>query len=142
MTLQNDNLSLTQKIKKLFNEEGFFKIGVSKIEELSEEKKHFQKWLAENRNADMAWLERSFEKRTNPTLIKEEFISIISAAYIYNTPLRHSDDPGTGKISRYAWGSLDYHKVLKKKLKVICKKMIFNDVYSACNISIIFFFSS
>jgi epoxyqueuosine reductase len=123
MTPQNENLSLTHKIKNLFKEEGFFKTGVSKIEELSEEKKYFRKWLEENRNADMVWLERSIEKRTNPKLVNEEFISIISAAYIYETPYQHSEIPGTGKISRYAWGSSDYHMVLKKKLKKICKNI-------------------
>ena len=120
---ETDKTILTNQIKNLFAEDGFIKTGISKIEELTKEKIYFSKWLGENRNADMEWLNKSFEKRINPSLIGEEFISIISAAFIYDTPFRHTDESGTGKISRYAWGSSDYHKVLKKKLKIICKKI-------------------
>ncbi len=120
---ETEKTTLTNKIKTLFAEEGFIKTGISKIEELTKEKIYFSKWLSENRNADMEWLNKSFEKRTNPVLIGEQFTSIISSAFIYATPFRHSDESGIGKISRYAWGSSDYHKVLKKKLKVICKKI-------------------
>jgi len=120
---ETDKTTLTNQIKNLFAEEGFIKTGISKIEELTKEKIYFSNWLDENRNADMEWLNKSFEKRTNPAITGEEFTSIISSAFIYDTPFKHSDESGTGKISRYAWGSLDYHKVLKKKLKVICKKI-------------------
>jgi epoxyqueuosine reductase len=118
-----DKTFLTEKIKNLFTEEGFIKTGVSKIDELKKKKDYLKNWLDEKRNAGMEWLNNSFEKRTNPKLIGEEFISIISAAFIYDSPFRHLDEPGIGKISRYAWGNSDYHKVLKKKLKAICKKI-------------------
>ena len=123
MTSQFENQSLTQKIKNLFVGEDFFKTGISKIRELENEKIYFKKWLDEKRNADMAWLEKSLEKRTNPELLNEEFKSVISAAYLYDTPFNHDEKPETGKISRYAWGSGDYHKLLKKKLKDICEEI-------------------
>ena len=120
---ESNKTLLTEKIKNLFTEEGFIQTGVSRIDELKEEKDYFKNWLDEKRNADMEWLYNSFEKRINPKLIGEEFTSIISAAFIYDSPNKHSTEPGIGKISRYAWGSSDYHRVLKKKLKVICKKI-------------------
>lgn len=71
----------------------------------------------------MNWLENSFEKRTNPFLVMEDVKSIISLAYIYDAPVPHNENENFPKISRYAWGSRDYHKVLKKKLKEICKEI-------------------
>ena len=59
------------------------------MRELKNEKIYFKKWLDEKRNADMAWLENSLEKRTNPELLNEEFKSVISAAYLYDTPFNH-----------------------------------------------------
>jgi len=116
-----DSSGLTKQIKNLFNEEGFVKVGISKAGELTTDKEYFMKWLEEERNADMKWLEKNIEKKANPKLIDSDIINVISAAYIYDTPFRHSDNPGIGKISKYAWGNADYHKVLKKKLKKICR---------------------
>ncbi|MEO8446848.1 MAG: tRNA epoxyqueuosine(34) reductase QueG, partial [bacterium] len=62
----------------------------------------------------------SFEKRTDPSLIMDDVKSVISLAYVYDTPIAHSEDKNIPKISRYAWGSRDYHKVLKKILKELC----------------------
>jgi epoxyqueuosine reductase len=119
----SDSSGLTKQIKNLFKEEGFVKVGISKAGELTTDKEHFRKWLKEERNADMKWLEKNIEKKSNPKLIDSDFSNVISAAYIYDTPFRHSDNPGIGKISKYAWGNADYHKVLKKKLKKICRNI-------------------
>ena len=97
--------------------------GICAIEDIGKEKEALKKYLAGNRNADMEWLNSSFEKRTNPKLIDNEFISVISTAFIYDTPYYHSENEQIAKISRYAWGKSDYHKVLKRKLKRICSKI-------------------
>ena len=68
----------------------------------------------------MDWMLQSSEKRANPLMIFPEAKSVISLALLYDTPFTHSDSPGIPKISRYAWGERDYHKVIKKKLKEIC----------------------
>jgi epoxyqueuosine reductase len=111
---------ITDSIKKLFSEEGFFKTGMSSVQKLETEAEYFGNWLKEGRNADMEWLGRNFETRTNPQRISNKFKSVISSAYIYDTPFEHSDNRGIAKITRYAWGLADYHKILKKKLKKIC----------------------
>lgn len=111
---------LTEYIKNKCLEEGFIKCGFSEFEILKKEGESLITWLNEKRNADMNWINRSFEKRTDPSLLMEDVKSVISLAYIYDTPFLHSEDKTIPRISRYAWGNRDYHKVLKKKLKIIC----------------------
>ncbi len=59
---------------------------------------------------------QNFDKRTDPKNILPSAQSVISVAMNYYTDTQHSEDPGTGKISRYAWGT-DYHDVLTKRLQ-------------------------
>lgn len=114
-----DNLS--KEIKEVCLKEGFFKVGIAKYERLTDEVKHLNNWVSEGRNADMEWISRNTEKREDASLILNGIKSIISLSYIYDTPFEHKDS--LPKISRYAWGEKDYHKVLKKKLKTICKEI-------------------
>lgn len=113
--------ALSNQIKKICLNEGFFKIGFAKYDKLTDEVNILKNWVGEGRNADMHWIERNYEKREDPDLILKDVKTIISLAYIYDTPFNH--DETKPKISRYAWGELDYHKTLKKKLKTICEKI-------------------
>jgi epoxyqueuosine reductase len=109
---------LTEKIRALALSHGFIRAGFSRAEELTDEKQYLQSWLEEGKHSGMKWMENNFDKRTNPSLINDT-VSVISLAYPYDTPHSHSKDNNIPKISRYAWGSRDYHKVLKKKLKAL-----------------------
>jgi epoxyqueuosine reductase len=108
--------SLSEKIKQKALEIGFHKAGIVRAEPLLEEEKIFGRWLAENYQGEMQWLEREPEKRTDPRLIFPAAKSIIAVALNYFTPHEHEEDPAKGKVSRYAWGD-DYHDVLKEKLR-------------------------
>jgi len=112
---------LSNAIKDICLKEGFFKVGFAKYEKLTVEIDHLNTWIAEGRNADMEWISKSMAKREDASLILNGIKSIVSLSYIYDTPFEHKDQ--LPKISRYAWGEKDYHKVLKKKLKKICKEI-------------------
>lgn len=109
-------ISLTQKIKEKALEIGFHKIGVVQADALTHEREHLEEWLNSNYHAEMKWLEREPEKRTNPKLIFPEAKSVIALALNYYTPFRHKIDENKGKVSRYAWGD-DYHDVMQGKLR-------------------------
>jgi len=115
--------NFTNIIKQKCFENGFIKAGIAKADALKTEGLYLKEWLDENRNADMKWMNKSFEKRTDPKLIMEDVKSVISLAYLYDTPVAHSENKNIPKISRYAWGQRDYHKVVKKKLKPLCKEI-------------------
>lgn len=109
-------VSLTEKIRKKALNVGFHKVGIVRAEPLTHEKEHLIEWLNSNYNAEMRWLEREPEKRTDPKLIFPEAKSLIAVALNYYTPHQHQEDSDKGKVSRYAWGD-DYHNIMQEKLR-------------------------
>ena len=67
-------------------------------------------------------MERNIDKRTDPSLIVPGAKSIIVCAVNYYTPLQHSEDPSTGKISRYAWGD-DYHIHVTERIETLFRRI-------------------
>ncbi len=114
LTSHNIKNQITAKAKEL----GFTKCGFAKYEVLEDESARLKNWLDSGMQADMAWIEKGFEKRKDLRLIMPEAKSVISLAFSYYTPFEHSESKP--KISRYAWGK-DYHKLLKPKLKELCE---------------------
>ena len=79
----------------------------------------YKKWIKNNFNAKMDWMERNIGQRRG---VDEKFPwakSVIVVADNYY--LDKERQPKALKISRYAWGD-DYHKVLQKKLKHVLEK--------------------
>jgi epoxyqueuosine reductase len=95
---------------------GFHKAGIAAAEKLETESENFSAWLRLGYHADMAWLERAPLRRTDPREIFPAARAMVCLALNYYTPHQHTNAPGTGKISRYAWGD-DYHDVVGEKLK-------------------------
>jgi epoxyqueuosine reductase len=94
---------------------GFDACGISVAAELDQEARRLEDWLTAGHHASMEWMARNFDKRIDPRKLVEGARSVISVIHNYYQPVEHRDDPGVGKISRYAWGD-DYHDVLKEKL--------------------------
>lgn len=61
-------------------------------------------------------MERTPEKRADPRHVLPDCRSIISVGVNYLTEHRANEQPGYGRIARYAWGK-DYHKVLLDRLQ-------------------------
>ncbi len=95
---------------------GFDRVGIVRAEPLQTERAQLEEWLARGFHGEMKWMAREPSKRTDPRLLFPTARSVIVVALNYYTPHQHTDDNGTGKISRYAWGD-DYHDVVSEKLK-------------------------
>jgi epoxyqueuosine reductase len=108
--------ALSGKIKERARAEGFDKIGIVRADELVREREHLQEWLERGFHGEMQWMECDPLKRTDPRLLLPEARSVVVVALNYYTEHEHTDNAGTGKISRYAWGD-DYHEVVGGKLK-------------------------
>ena len=101
-------------IKEEANRLGFSFVGISKAAFLASEAPKLEKWLHENKNGKMAYMENHFDKRLNPTLLVDGAKSVISLMYNYYTTDTQKD-PQAPQISKYAYEQ-DYHDVVKEKL--------------------------
>jgi len=83
-----------------------------------------EEWLDRGYAADMAWLPRSAEKRSDARNVLPGARSVIVTGTLYNTSRPYSSElpPETARISRYAWGD-DYHDVLKRRLDALLEWM-------------------
>lgn len=112
------------KYSKFIKEEakrlGFLSCGISKAGFLEEEAPRLEKWLNENRNGQMQYMENYFDKRLDPTLLVDDAKSVISLLLNYYPGETQTDT--SYKISKYAYGQ-DYHFVIKEKLKELLHSM-------------------
>ena len=106
----------TEIVKQTARDLGFTSVGIAKAEFMEEEAKRLTEWLNQGYHGSMSYMENHFDKRTDPTLLVPGAKSIIMLTYNYHTE-KKQQDPLAPKISSYAYGR-DYHKVIKKKLKV------------------------
>jgi len=106
---------LAHHIKERALFEGFNKVGIVGASSLEDEGRRLQEWLSRGYHGEMRWMARDVEKRVDPLEIFPQAKSVVVVALNYFTPHQHQQSPGTGKVSRYAWGD-DYHDVVKEKL--------------------------
>lgn len=111
MSPQNLHTAIKEKARSL----GFFSCGIAKAEFLEAEAKDLERWLKENRQGEMTYMERNFDKRLDPRLLVEGAKSVISVLHNYLPEAHYQQPADSPKVSVYAWGR-DYHLVLKEKL--------------------------
>ena len=116
----NNKQKYTDFIKAEAKRLGFLSCGISKAGFLEEEAPRLEKWLNENKNGQMQYMENHFDKRLNPTLLVDDAKSVISLLLNYYPEQTQIED--TYKISKYAYGQ-DYHFVIKHKLKELLYSM-------------------
>jgi epoxyqueuosine reductase len=89
----------------------------------------FEDWIARGCHGDMAWLARTPERRTDPSLVLPGAQAMIVLAMNYFVPSPSpattsstadpAASPARGQIARYAWGD-DYHDVMQARLRQLC----------------------
>jgi epoxyqueuosine reductase len=107
----------TKLIKDKAKNLGFMFCGISKAGFLEEEAPRLEKWLNNNMQGQMSYMQNYFDKRLDPTLLVDGAKSVVSFLLNYY-PENTSQNPDAPKISKYALGR-DYHYVIKDKLKDI-----------------------
>ena len=104
-------------LKQKAEEAGFLLSGISRAGFMDEEARRLELWLNNNFHGEMSYMANNFDKRVDPALLVPGARSVISLAYNYYNP-QMQEDPEAPILSMYAYGK-DYHKVVKKKLKVL-----------------------
>lgn len=109
---------LTSEIRSLAQTHGFSRVGICPAVSptgLSE----FYRWLEDGFAGEMRYLEERAEAYAHPSSVLEGVRSIVALTVDYRTVDGLDSEPGTGRVSRYAWGSVDYHDLIHSRLKTI-----------------------
>ncbi|KRD10786.1 epoxyqueuosine reductase [Flavobacterium sp. Root901] len=110
----NSKETYSKFIKEEAKRLGFISCGISQAGFLEQEAPRLEKWLNNNHNGQMAYMENHFDKRLDPTLLVDDAKSVVSLLLNYFPS--ESQNTDSFKISKYAYGQ-DYHFVIKEKLK-------------------------
>ncbi|MBE7470102.1 MAG: tRNA epoxyqueuosine(34) reductase QueG [Anaerolineae bacterium] len=111
-------MTLSQRVKEKAYDLGFDLIGIAPADR-APHAEAYQRWLAQGYAAEMAWLAREPERRTDPRRVLPGAQSVVVVGLSYftlNPPPELWHDPSRGRIARYAWG-LDYHEVMLPRLR-------------------------
>lgn len=117
--------SLKDNIKAEALRLGFFVCGFAKAGPVTDAmRQHYLDWLAEGRNADMAYLNNNLDKRFDPRLLVPGVKTIVVVALNYFPA--HRLPEGEPQIADYALG-LDYHDIVKQKLRQLAANVGITD---------------
>ncbi|MGE4287656.1 MAG: tRNA epoxyqueuosine(34) reductase QueG [Salinivirgaceae bacterium] len=109
---------ITKKIKEKALELGFNGVGIARAEKLNGFADALKGWLAKGYHAEMDYMARNQEKRSDPTELVPGVKSVISLiTSYYPEQVQNAAHP---QIAKYAYGT-DYHFVLKDRMKELWK---------------------
>jgi epoxyqueuosine reductase len=123
-----DYAALAQRIKAWGAELGFAKIGITDVD-LAEDEPRLMRYLSEGRHGTMDYLARHGTRRTRPEELIPGTLRIIAARMDYfpegipaSAAWHTLADGERAYIARFALGR-DYHKVMRKRLKKLAKRI-------------------
>ena len=112
---------LTQSLKQEAHRLGFNFAGVA-----AAVKPHgytrLNDWIGEGFHGEMEYMETRREVYQHPEGVLPEVRSIMMLGLSYHQNVASlQPEPGAGRVARYAWGQVDYHDLIHKKLKSLCR---------------------
>jgi epoxyqueuosine reductase len=107
-------------VKQIAKECGFDLAGIAAAAPV-EDFARFERWLERGFAGEMRYMtDRRAELRRDPRTLIASARSVICVGKLYNTAPGVQGTP----VSRYAWGSRDYHEVLRKGLQGIVERLL------------------
>jgi epoxyqueuosine reductase len=79
----------------------------------------FQQWLQAGYGGQMRYLADRAEAYEHPCHVLDGVRSLVLLTTNYFTQPAHDVSSGLGRVSRYAWGSADYHDVIRARLRCL-----------------------
>ncbi len=95
---------------------GFSSCGICRPDFAEEYAGFLKEWLKKGFHGEMSYMERNFDKRSDPRLLADNVKSIIIVALNYYPSQKQA--PDAAQVAYYAYGK-DYHIVVKEKLKIL-----------------------
>lgn len=96
---------------------GFDACGIARAELLAEDAAFMKNWLEQEKHGNMHYLARNFDKRTNPQALVPGCQSVV--VVLHNYFPEQLQQPEVPQIGMYAYSEIDYHTVIKNKLKAL-----------------------
>ncbi len=106
---------LTDELKQRAQELGFQSAGVCPAV-APDGLNRFAEWLASGYAGQMHYLSDRSEAYAHPRYVLDGVKSILVLAMDYRTAEPAPSVPGSGRVSRYAWGTADYHDLIRDRL--------------------------
>ncbi len=113
---------MINRIKEAALSVGFDACGIARAEALPEDATHLRAYLDAGKHGDMHYLERNFDKRTDPRILVPGCKSVVAVLLNYNP--EKIQEPHLPHIGKYAYSAEDYHSVMKRKLSQLEIKLI------------------
>ncbi len=110
----NDD-ELTLNLKRRAQQLGFHLCGVCPAVAPTGTEK-FEEWLAAGYAGQMHYLSDRREAYEHPRHLLEGVRSLVMLAMPYATEAPGETTSGDGRVSRYAWGGIDYHDLIRERL--------------------------
>ncbi len=116
---------LSEDVRRFAHGLGLTVVGIARAEPLPEDRRAFEERIALGMFEGLPWFTHERAARaTDPARSLSDAASVIMVAAPYwrslpATPAQLGPAP-RGRIARYAWGR-DYHRVLEKKLRALCR---------------------
>jgi len=111
-------------------EQGFDHCGIAKAVRLDDDARRLERWLSNGMHGTMAYMERNFELRIDPSKLVPGARSVVTLLMNHFPEVRfpEADFPEVSRgrkgprIARYAWGK-DYHEVIRPKLNALLGRL-------------------
>ncbi len=108
-------------VKRIATECGFELAGIAAAEPIAADVARFEHWVERGMAGEMRYMtDRRAELRRDPRSLLPSARSVICVGKLYNAAPEVKDPP----VSRYAWGSRDYHDVLREGLQQLVKRLL------------------
>ena len=105
----------SELIKNRAEQLGFQKIGITAAKPMLAQKYNLETWLKDGFHADMRWMEKRRDERSDIFTYFPGAKTIISVGMNYYTGINGEINNSSLNFSNYAWGD-DYHALLKTRL--------------------------
>jgi len=114
-------ISTEQRVRELAASFGFDEVRFARADPAAGIDE-YDRFVAEGRHGEMAWMERSRPPRADPSslLAGAQSVIVLGMRYAHPAP----PDPGglTGRVASYAWGR-DYHNHIGKRLQRLTRTL-------------------
>jgi epoxyqueuosine reductase len=113
-----DRAALTDRIKARARELGFSLVGVCPAVTPTGLAR-FAEWVEAGYGGQMHYLEKRADAYSHPRHVLDGVRSIVVLAMPYRSTRPAAAAPGMGRVSRYAWGQIDYHDLIRGRLALL-----------------------